>query len=59
MKELMNEEDRKAWDKNPNATLKINGKSFRCECGCNVFGHVDYDKNRYSCNSCKATFTTS
>ena len=59
MSNPMNKEERDAWDKNPNVTLTIEGKSYRCGCGCNVFGHINYDKNRYKCNGCKATFTAS
>jgi len=33
----------------------INGKSFRCECGCNVFTKVGDLK--YRCNACEARYT--
>ena len=36
---------------NPNILLKVGGKSFRCDCGCNVFHHID-DWDEYYCNSC-------
>ena len=33
----------------------IDGKSFRCECGCNVFTKSgDY---KYVCNSCELSYT--
>jgi len=35
--------------------IKIDGKTFRCECGCNVFRRIG--ELRYECNSCRATFT--
>ena len=31
----------------------VNGKSFHCECGCNVFTKK---YNRYWCNSCGAAY---
>jgi hypothetical protein len=34
---------------------KINGKSFRCACGCNVF--KEFAPLRYRCNGCQATFS--
>lgn len=42
-----------------NFLLRINGKGFRCECGCNVF-HIPDKANPdvYKCNACTATFTT-
>ena len=30
----------------------INGKAFRCDCGCNVFTEVDM--LRFKCNGCGA-----
>ncbi len=33
---------------------KVGGKSFRCECGCNVFTIID--KLKYECNSCEARY---
>jgi hypothetical protein len=33
---------------------KVNGVSFRCRCGCNVFTKVD--ELRYSCNGCEALY---
>lgn len=35
---------------------KINGVSFRCDCGCNVFRKRVSDLSRYVCNSCQAVF---
>lgn len=33
---------------------KVGGKSFRCDCGCNVFTKIgDY---RYECNACTARY---
>ena len=41
-----------------NIMVKINGESFRCDCGCNVFHKPDKDnENKYVCNSCYATYT--
>lgn len=34
--------------------VKINGKSFRCECGSNV--QTKYAENRYKCNGCGAKY---
>lgn len=42
-----------------NIVVKIGGKQFRCECGCNVFHHpsdVDDKENTYECNACKALY---
>lgn len=40
-------------------TLKIEGRPYRCECGCNVFHKPDKEKLMvYQCNSCKETFKT-
>lgn len=35
--------------------VKINGKTYRCECGCNVFRWISDTKLK--CNSCEATYT--
>lgn len=35
---------------------RIDGKAFRCECGCNVFRKSAIVTNRYKCNSCGATY---
>lgn len=34
----------------------IDGKSFRCSCGCNVFRRLKYNKNKYKCNSCEVIY---
>jgi hypothetical protein len=31
-------------------------RSFRCECGCNVFRRCVDKANRYICNACKAYY---
>jgi hypothetical protein len=38
----------------PNVMPKINGKSFRCDCGCNVFCQTSETEIeiRYTCNAC-------
>lgn len=54
----MNEAERKAYDNNPNIILKIKGKRFFCSCGGNVFQNINYNKDKYRCNSCASTFTT-
>lgn len=40
-------------DKNKNITVKIGGKPFYCNCGCNVFHHPDNNLNLYKCNACE------
>lgn len=35
---------------------KINGKSFSCECGCNVFTKSTVDPNVFKCNACRALY---
>lgn len=34
--------------------LKVDGKPFRCECGCNVFTKVS--DVRYECNACEQLY---
>jgi len=34
---------------------RINGKSFRCDCGCNVF-RKESNGSRYKCNACEAQY---
>ena len=34
--------------------LKVDGKSFYCSCGCNVF--TEYSKEKYKCNSCDTCY---
>lgn len=37
--------------------IKLDGKPFRCECGCNVFHRPDRDAPEiYQCNCCDNTF---
>lgn len=52
----MTESEIKAHTDNPNILLKIAGKPYRCECGCNVFHHPGTDADVYSCNACKRSF---
>ena len=33
---------------------KVGGKSFRCDCGCNVFTKIGV--YRYKCNACRAIY---
>lgn len=49
--------------KNPNNSssdkmifLKGEEKSFRCDCGCNVFKEIG-DLKKFICNSCQASYT--
>jgi hypothetical protein len=36
-----------------NFMLKVAGRSFSCDCGCNVFTKPDdADLNKFKCNSC-------
>lgn len=36
---------------------RVDGKPFRCECGCNVFRWVDTERGRrLRCNSCRALY---
>ena len=32
--------------------LRLDGKPFRCECGCNVFKQIGRDSGHYRCNAC-------
>jgi hypothetical protein len=42
-----------------NFTLRIQGKSQRCSCGCNVFHKPDKTRpDIFRCNSCGETFET-
>lgn len=45
----------KIWS-DKDSTIKINGLSFYCECGCNVFRKYNQDKSYYKCNSCEAIY---
>lgn len=35
--------------------LKVAGKTFRCDCGGNVFTEIS--ECRYRCNSCRSTYS--
>jgi uncharacterized Zn-finger protein len=48
----MTEEEIAKHKANPNILLKVGGKSFYCECGCNVFNHPNGDADEYKCNGC-------
>ena len=38
-------------------TLKVEGKSYFCKCGCNVFHHPNKrNLNLYACNACNQRF---
>jgi len=42
-----------------NFMVKLAGKSYRCNCGCNVFHKPDKTRlDIYRCNSCCETFET-
>lgn len=43
----------------PNILLKVAGKPFRCDCGCNVFNQPKpvSDPGRYVCNACATEYT--
>lgn len=36
--------------------VKIEGRSFRCECGCNVFRESLDEPGLYKCNACSAYY---
>ena len=41
------------------STLKVAGKRFFCDCGCNVFHNPDSEKpDIYRCNACMKTYYT-
>lgn len=52
----MNMEQLELWPEllPPNDVMvMINGKSFHCRCGCNVFHHPDLrSPNLFECNDC-------
>jgi hypothetical protein len=52
----MTDEEIKKHKENPNIILKVGGKFFRCECGCNVFHHPGTDSDEYQCNACPAKY---
>jgi hypothetical protein len=40
-----------------NFMLRVGGKPYRCECGCNVFHKPDQKKvDLYECNACETRF---
>ncbi len=39
-----------------NIMVKIDGKVFRCDCGCNVFHKPAYEMYIYECNACAAWY---
>lgn len=36
---------------------KVNGKPFRCHCGCNVFHHPPEKPEVFECNACEEWYT--
>jgi predicted SprT family Zn-dependent metalloprotease len=51
------------WDViDNNLMIKIAGKSYRCECGANVFsklrGPFPDGDDRYQCNGCETTYAS-
>ena len=36
--------------------VRINGRLFRCQCGCNVFRHPEGEPDIYRCNSCQTEY---
>lgn len=53
----MTKEEQEKHQENPNVLLKIAGKPFYCECGCNVFHHKD-DWDIFICNACQSEYET-
>lgn len=43
---------KKVMEENNNVVVRINGKLFRCQCGCNVFHHPKNKPDIYACNAC-------
>ncbi len=35
---------------------RVQGVTFRCECGCNVFRKATHDEAVYVCNACKLRY---
>ena len=55
----MTKEEIQKHKENPNIELKIDGKLFCCECGCNVFHHhPGIDVDEYQCNDCSIKYYT-
>lgn len=49
----MSESNRTTEQRAEDVIVKIDGKSFRCACGANVFHHPNGDdKSIYKCNAC-------
>lgn len=40
----------------PNTMITVDGKKFRCICGCNVFHKMKKDDDIYICNACGSEF---
>ena len=38
-------------------TVRVQGRLFRCECGCNVFHHPKGKPSVYVCNACALKYT--
>lgn len=47
--------DNEASQGGSNFTLKVGGKPFLCQCGCNVFRRMP-DKIEYRCNACELLY---
>lgn len=54
----MTQEEIEKHNENPNILLKVDGQKFRCQCGCNVFHHID-DDEIFVCNSCDSEYDCS
>lgn len=48
--------EREAYAPQGDVMLYVNKQLMSCDCGCNVFRHVDNDASRYRCNACAATY---
>lgn len=52
---LTNEEFQQLLAESPRVVMCIvSGKSYRCDCGCNVF--TETKELKYKCNSCSAVY---
>ena len=51
----MTQEQIDKHNENPNILVTVEGKNFRCQCGCNVFHHLD-DDDIFICNSCNSEY---
>ena len=36
--------------------IKVDKKRFKCQCGCELFHHVDNDENTWQCNCCNVLY---